>query len=160
MNRDIRRRLTSNFLVALTVALTTAALAAETTDATAIRLLLDKQVADWNRGDIEAFASGYKDSPDILFIGTTINHGYDQMLANYKARYPTTARMGKLSFSNLEVQPLDTHFATATGNFHLERSAADGANADGHYLLVLEKTAKGWKIVRDDTTLESNVNKK
>ena len=154
MHKEIRSRFTSLLLVALTLGFMTASLTAQTSDATAIRALLDKQVSDWNRGDIDSFASGYKNSPDILFIGNTINHGYDQMMASYKARYPTNARMGKLSFSNLEVQPLDARFATATGNFHLERSAADGANADGHYLLVLEKTAKGWKIVRDDTSLE------
>lgn len=155
MYKSIRSRFTSILLVAITLGFMTISLTAQTTDATAIRALLDKQVIDWNRGDIDSFASGYKNSPDILFIGTTINHGYDQMLANYKSRYPTNARMGKLTFSNLEVQPLDARFATATGNFHLERSATDGGNADGHYLLVLEKTTKGWKIVRDDTTLET-----
>jgi ketosteroid isomerase-like protein len=60
--------------------------------------------------------------------------------------------MGVLSFSELEVQPLDEHFATVTGRFHLERSAAGGGNAGGFYLLVMEKTPEGWKIVRDDTT--------
>jgi ketosteroid isomerase-like protein len=50
------------------------------------------------------------------------------------------------------VQPLDERFATVTGNFHLERREAGGGNADGHFLLVFEKTPDGWKIVRDDTT--------
>jgi hypothetical protein len=59
--------------------------------------------------------------------------------------------MGVLSFSELEVQP-DEHFVTVTGHFHLERSAAGGGNAGGFFLLVMEKTPAGWKIVRDDTT--------
>lgn len=120
----------------------------------AIKALLERQAADWNRGDMDSFATGYKNSPDILFIGKTVEHGYAGMLAGYKAHYSTRAAMGQLSFSELAVQPLDAHFATATGHFHLERTAAGGGNADGHFLLVLEKTPGGWKIVRDDTTAE------
>ena len=122
---------------------------------TEIRALLERQAADWNRGDMESFASGYKNSPDILFIGKTVEHGYAGMLAGYKAHYPTRDAMGQLSFSELAVQPLDARFATATGHFHLERTAKSGGNADGHFMLVLEKSAGGWKIVRDDTTAEA-----
>ena len=85
-------------------------------------------------------------------MGRTVEHGYAGMLAGYKAGFPTRAAMGVLSFSQLDVQPLDERFATATGHFHLERTVAGGGNADGYFLLVLEKTAEGWKIVRDDTT--------
>lgn len=119
-----------------------------------IRTLLQRQAADWNRGDLDAFATGYKNSPEILFIGKKVEHGYSGMLAGYKAHYPTHEAMGTLSFSDLAVQPLDGRFATATGHFHLERTAKGGGNADGHFLLVLEKTSLGWKIVRDDTTAE------
>ena len=118
----------------------------------AILTMLNKQAVDWNRGDLVAFATGYKNSPDILFMGQTIRRGYDQMLAGYRKSFPTKDAMGTLTFSNLEVQPLDEHFATVTGRFHLERTAAGGGNAGGYYLLVVEKTPSGWKIVRDDTT--------
>jgi hypothetical protein len=122
-------------------------------DTTAIVNILNKSVDDWNRVDIDAFATCYKNSPDILFMGRTIQHGYAQMLARYKSAYPTPAAMGTLSFTQLSVQPLDVQFATATGNFHLERAQAGGGNADGYFLLVMERTATGWKIVRDSTTV-------
>jgi uncharacterized protein (TIGR02246 family) len=121
-------------------------------DAQAIRAVLDKQVVDWNRGDLDAFAAGYKKSPDILFIGSKISRGYDQMVDTYRKNYSTKEKMGTLSFSGLEVQPLDERFATVTGNFHLERTAAGGGNSEGHFMLVVEKTPDGWKIIRDDTT--------
>ena len=124
-----------------------------TPEARAIRSVLDKQVADWNRGDMEAFAAGYKNSPDILFIGSKISRGYAQMLDTYRKNYSTKEKMGTLNFSGLEVQPLDERFATVTGHFHLERTAAGGGNSDGHFLLVFEKTPDGWKVVRDDTTV-------
>jgi ketosteroid isomerase-like protein len=140
-------------LVASTVLVTSPLLRAQSaTSAQAIRAVLDKQVVDWNRGDMDAFATGYKNSPDILFIGSRMNRGYAQMLDGYRRVYSTKEKMGVLSFTGLEVQPLDERFATATGNFHLERTAAGGGNADGYFLLVFEMTPKGWKIIRDDTT--------
>jgi ketosteroid isomerase-like protein len=117
--------------------------------------VLDQQVVDWNRGDLNAFATGYKNSPDILFIGSRMNRGYAQMLEGYRKAYPTREKMGTLSFAELEAQPLDENFATVTGRFHLERTAAVGGNADGFFLLVMEKTPDGWKIVRDDTTSQT-----
>jgi ketosteroid isomerase-like protein len=121
-------------------------------DTPAILTVLNKSVDDWNRGDIDAFATCYKNSPDILFMGRTIQHGYAKMLAHYKSAYSTRASMGTLTFTHLAVQPLDEHIATVTGNFHLERTSAGGGNADGYFLLVIEHTPAGWKIVRDDTT--------
>lgn len=118
----------------------------------AFRAMMEKSAADWNRGDLDAFATSYKNSPDILFIGRTIRRGYAGMLAGYKSGYPTREKMGKLTFRDFEVQPLDEKFVTATGKFHLERTAEGGGNADGYFLLVLENTPAGWKIVRDDTT--------
>lgn len=120
-------------------------------EAAAIRATFDKQAADWNRGDLTTFATAYKDSPDILFIGSKISRGYAQMLERYRTVYSTREKMGTLTFSDVEVQPLDDRFATATGKFHLERTAAGGGNADGSYMLVFEKTPQGWKIVRDVT---------
>ena len=135
-------------------------LAAVAQDASAeIKSMLERQVTDWNRGDVDAFATGYKNSPDILFIGAHVSRGYAAMLAGYKARYPTREAMGTLSFKGLEVQALDERFATATGKFRLQRSAKVGGEAQGHFLLVLEKTPSGWKIVRDDTTAESSQTK-
>jgi len=140
------------FVLLLPMALTAQTASRENPQAPAIFAMLNKSADDWNRGELDTFATSYKNSPDILFIGRKISRGYDQMLAAYKTGYPTREKMGTLSFSQLETQPLDAAFATVTGHFHLERTAAGGGNADGYFLLVVEKTAAGWKIVRDDTT--------
>ena len=144
---------TLRLLAVMVLVLPSVLFAQTASPAQAIRAVLDKQVIDWNRGDIETFATGYKNSPDILFIGSKISRGYAQMLDTYRKGYSTKEKMGTLNFTGLEVQPLDKRFATVTGNFHLERTAAGGGNADGHFLLVFEKTPDGWKIIRDDTTI-------
>jgi ketosteroid isomerase-like protein len=148
----ILRTLSCIATLALTSATFTSAQTTHPAEAQAIITVLNKSADDWNRGDIDAFAASYKNSPDILFMGRTIQHGYTQMLAHYKSAYATRASMGTLTFTHLAVQPLDEHIATVTGNFHLERTSAGGGNADGYFLLVVEHTPSGWKIVRDDTT--------
>jgi ketosteroid isomerase-like protein len=126
--------------------------AAQNTPDAAIKAMMQKSAADWNRGDLDAFATCYKNSPDILFIGRKISRGYAQMVETYRSSYSTREQMGTLAFTQLEVQPLDDRFATTTGHFHLERTVAGGGNADGYFLLVIENTPAGWKIVRDDST--------
>jgi ketosteroid isomerase-like protein len=116
-----------------------------------IKVLLTQEKA-WNRGDIEAFAQGYKDSPETLFIGRQVNRGYAQMLADYKFNYPTREAMGNLSYTELEAHPLDERFAVVLGKYHLERGKKAGGNADGTFSLVMEKTDQGWKVVVDHTT--------
>jgi uncharacterized protein (TIGR02246 family) len=141
-------------LLVLALAPSWVVVAQTTQPAEAIRQVLLKSADDWNRGDLDAFATSYKNSPDILFVGRKVARGYAQMLASYKAGYSTPAKMGQLAFTNLEVQPLDAHFATVTGNFALARTAEGGGNAQGHFLLVMEKTPQGWKIVRDASTAD------
>ena len=146
-------RIRAMFLVAVVICLLCAGsnVSAQSPDA-AIKAVMQKSADDWNKGDLDAFASSYKNSPDIIFMGDPVNKGYAAMVARYKAVYGSKAKMGVLSFSNLQVQPLDAKFATVTGRFHLERSADGGGNADGYYLLVAEKTKDGWKIIRDSST--------
>ncbi|MGH8287903.1 MAG: YybH family protein [Steroidobacteraceae bacterium] len=139
-------------LAALSVGLASMACGAAANPAAEIVAAMQNSAAQWNRGDIAEFAHSYKNSPDILFIGRSVSHGYAQMLAAYRRHYANRAQMGRLSFSHLAVQPLDEQFATVTGNYHLRRGKAGGGDSDGYFLLVFEKTALGWKIVRDDST--------
>jgi ketosteroid isomerase-like protein len=117
-----------------------------------IKVLLKQETA-WNSGDLDAFAEGYKNSPDTLFITTNqVQRGYDSMLAAYHHNYPTKDSMGTLAFSDLEAHPLGDNYALCIGRFHLDRNKKAGGNADGLFSLVLEKTPAGWKIVVDHTT--------
>jgi ketosteroid isomerase-like protein len=116
-----------------------------------IKVLLAQENA-WNKGDLAAFASGYKDSPDTLFITHQVFRGFAGLLDEYKHDYPNKAAMGTLAYSDLEVHPLDENFAVVIGKYHLERSKKDGGNADGLFSLVFENTDNGWKIVVDHTT--------
>lgn len=145
-------RLRFALALALLLAFATSSYAQSPADKKAILDMMSKSADEWNRGDLDAFAKCYKNSPDILFMGKKISHGYDGMVAAYKAGYGSKEKMGTLSFTDVDTQPLDAHFATLTGWFHLKRTLDGGGDAQGYFLLVVEKTPSGWKIVRDDTT--------
>jgi uncharacterized protein (TIGR02246 family) len=139
-------------IATLGLVLPAAAYGAAANPAPQILAVMQQSAAAWNRGDLAAFARSYKNSPDILFIGRSVSRGYAQMLAAYREHYPNRLQMGRLSFSRLAVQPLDERFATVTGHYQLRRAKAGGGDSDGYFLLVFERTAQGWKIVRDDST--------
>jgi uncharacterized protein (TIGR02246 family) len=143
-----RRVMLALFLLVLTCGIAHAS----TPDETAIRDVLNTQVAAWNSGDIVTFMQGYRNSPATTFIGKTIAHGYANILDRYQKTYSGKDKMGQLSFTDLDVHQLDAHFAAVTGRYHLARSASAGGDAEGVFSLIFEKTEGGWKIILDHTS--------
>ena len=139
------------YLLLLTLTLASSS-GSQTSPEAAIRHLLDQQTTDWNRGDVDAFMKGYEDSPDTTFVGQTVQYGYATIRDRYKKLYTTPAAMGKLTFSHLAIRILDANYATATGNFHLERNTTGGGNADGIFSLLFKKEPQGWKIILDHSS--------
>jgi ketosteroid isomerase-like protein len=124
---------------------------ASRTELDVVKVLMAQEKA-WNGGDLEGYVSGYKNSPDTLFVGRQVSKGYAEILDDYKHNYPTRSSMGTLTFSELEAHSLSDTFAVCLGKYHLDRSKKEGGAADGMFSLVLEKTDQGWKIVLDHTT--------
>lgn len=116
-----------------------------------VKVLLTQERA-WNKGRIEEFATGYKNSADTLFIGNEVSRGYVTLLARYRKNYPDRATMGTLSFTDLEPHLLDDHYAIVTGKYQLDRGKKNGGPANGIFSLVLENTSEGWKIILDHTS--------
>lgn len=157
MRINLHRPLTLALLLAILISGVARGVAhAETQDETAIRGVLNAQVAAWNRGDVVTFMQGYRNSPTTTFVGKTIAHGYANILARYQKIYSDKDKMGQLAFTDLEVHQLDEHFAAVTGQYHLTRSASAGGSAEGIFSLIFEKSAEktdsGWKIILDHTS--------
>lgn len=117
-----------------------------------IRGVIEAQQAAWNRGDVEGFMSGYEASDATTFVGAGITRGYQKVLENYKRRYPTKEKMGRLTFSDLEVKPLGAEYASVIGKWHLARSADAGGDVGGIFTLLFRQTTGGWKIILDHTS--------
>jgi uncharacterized protein (TIGR02246 family) len=136
-------------LLAVTVAITPA-IAASPEDE--IRVVLDAQVAAWNRGDIEAFMSGYENSPKTSFVSDRVLKGYDTVLERYQRTYGAEGAMGTLEFSNLDFRVLSPQNALVIGSFHLTRDAAGGGEARGIFSILWAHVDGNWKIIHDHTT--------
>lgn len=117
-----------------------------------IRAVLRQQEIDWNRGDVKAFMRGYAESPDTLFVGSTVTRGWQATLENYQRRYPTRAAMGTLTFKLRDIRMLGANHALVLGEYRLERSREGGGPAQGKFTLTLARTAQGWKILADHTS--------
>ncbi|MBX7055391.1 MAG: DUF3225 domain-containing protein [Pyrinomonadaceae bacterium] len=117
----------------------------------AIRKVMDDQAAAWNRGDIDAFMSiGYWQSEKLTFIsGTKVTRGWQQTLDNYKKGYDSRAKMGILTFSDLEITLLGKDAAVVLGSWSLKRETdAPG----GKFTLTFRKFKEGWRIIMDHTS--------
>jgi len=117
-----------------------------------IRAVLDRQQADWNRGAIVSFMTGYDESPATTFQGKALVRGFASVLERYKKQYPDQARMGKLTFSAIDIRMLGPDAALVLGAFALERDTEAGGAASGRFTLVFRKTPQGWKIIHDHTS--------
>lgn len=120
-------------------------------EAPVIRDLLQRQVAEWNRGDVEKFVSYYSD--DCIFASSEVRRGKAEVLARYRKAYPTKDAMGTTTFSDLDVQMLGKKHAKVLGRWKLERSQAAGGPTGGFFTLVLEKGRDGWTIIHDHTSV-------
>ena len=122
----------------------------QTKDETEIRNLLAKQNAAWNRGDVDAFMVGYWENDSLMFIGQSgVTYGYRNTLANYKKNYPDTVKMGKLTFTLIQVMQLSPEFFHVTGKYYLTRTIGD---ASGHFTLVFRKINGRWVIISDHSS--------
>jgi ketosteroid isomerase-like protein len=117
----------------------------------AIQAVLDDQVVAWNRGDLEAFMAGYWKSPKLSFSsGNSRLEGWQTTFDRYKQRYQSEGKeMGKLSFTELDIEPLGPDSAFVRGRFHLKTSKD---SPTGIFTLIFRKMPEGWRIVHDHTS--------
>lgn len=119
-------------------------------DETAVRNVLAKQNAAWNRGDVDAFMVGYWQHDSLMFIGKSgVTYGYKNTLTNYKKNYPDTATMGKLTFTLIKVKQLSPEYFHVTGKYYLSRTIGD---ASGHFTLLFRKINGKWVIISDHSS--------
>jgi beta-aspartyl-peptidase (threonine type) len=118
---------------------------------TAIRQVLEDQVQAWNKGDLDTFMKGYWSSPDLTFFsGNTKTRGWQATLERYVKRYRSEGReMGKLTFSEIEIDVLGPDSALVRGRWQLETSKE---KPNGLFTLIFKHKPEGWRIVHDHTS--------
>ena len=126
--------------------------AGEAKDVAAIRAVLETQVAAWNAGKLEEFMVGYWNSPDLSFFsGANKLGGWEATIARYRRNYQAEGKeMGKLAFSDLNIDLLGPDAAMVRGAWELELS--NGSKPGGIYTLIFRRFRDGWKIIHDHTS--------
>jgi ketosteroid isomerase-like protein len=115
-----------------------------------VRAILEAQTAAWNRGDIEGYMAGYWRSEHTIFIsGDNLTRGWQTVFEHYKQSYDSREKMGTLTFSELEINPIGDGAAVAMGRWHLQRAKDE---PHGRFTLIFIKTKQGWRIVHDHTS--------
>ena len=117
-----------------------------------ILAVLSAQAEAWNRGDLDAFLTGYRRSDETVFAGGgTVHRGFRAMEERYRTAYPTREKMGRLAFSNLAFERLEGDGAVVTGSWELE-VAGQEKKPGGVFTLLWRRFPDGWKIVHDHTS--------
>jgi ketosteroid isomerase-like protein len=93
---------------------------------------------------------GYVRSKSTVFISEdTLRRGWETVRDRYRKKYSNRAKMGMLTFSDLEITPLSSDSAMVLGRWRLERA---NDRPHGRFTLIFRKTADGWRIVLDHTS--------
>ena len=125
-----------------------------------IRAVLRAQGEAWNRGDIDSFMNGYARADTTVFVsGDEVTRGWQTVRDRYLKKYNDRAKMGTLTFSDLEIEQLGPDSAVALGRWELKHAGdpppqgSDVAgNPHGRFTLIFRKTPDGWHIVHDHTS--------
>ena len=121
-----------------------------TDDEQAIRTMLETQVKEWNKGNIEGYMHGYWENDSLVFIGKSgPTYGYNATLERYKTGYPSTDQMGQLTSTIVSMKKLSDDHYFIIGKWALARSIGD---VSGSYTLLVKKISGEWVIVVDHSS--------
>jgi len=135
-------------ILAMTIA--TTALCGMPNEIPRIRSVLRAQQEAWNRGDIDGFMNGYARSSSSVFVsGDEVRRGWHIVRQRYRTKYSDRAKMGTLTFSEIEINLLSPHAAVVLGRWSLKR-AKDQPH--GRFTLIFKRLPEGWRIVHDHTS--------
>jgi ketosteroid isomerase-like protein len=114
-----------------------------------LKSILAVQQTAWNEGNLDKFMDAYWKSDKLTFSsrGET-RRGWQTTLEKYKKSYPDRATMGKLTFSNLEVESLSVDVAMMLGEWKIEGEKP----ASGNFSLVWRRIDGNWVIIHDHSS--------
>ena len=115
-----------------------------------IQSVLTAQQDAWNRGDVDEFMNGYARSASTAFISEDeVKRGWETVRDRYHLKYSDRAKMGTLSFSEIEVTMLSPDAAVVLGRWKLKR---ENDEPHGRFTLIFKHLSEGWRIVHDHTS--------
>jgi ketosteroid isomerase-like protein len=147
---SLQTRLTLSIFCSILMASFVCAAEQSSNSTAEIQFVLSAQQDAWNRGDIDAFMNGYARSASTVFISEDeVTRGWETVRDRYRVKYSDRAKMGALSFSDIEVTMLSPDAATVLGRWRLKRAKDE---PHGRFTLIFKRMPEGWRIVHDHTS--------
>jgi ketosteroid isomerase-like protein len=148
---SLQTRLTLSIICSILMAPFVCAGAEQSSNSAAeIQSVLSAQQDAWNRGDIDAFMNGYARSASTVFISEDeVRRGWETVRDRYRVKYSDRAKMGALSFSDVDVTMLSPDAAAVLGRWRLKRANDE---PHGRFTLIFKRLPEGWRIVHDHTS--------
>jgi hypothetical protein len=106
----------------------------------------EMQIADWNRGDLEAALAAYLNAPEMTWVNRNgVEKGFAAFAASMRAEFERSGQMGTFSGEVLEARELARDLAMIVVKWSIER---DGKRLMGGVSTQLwQRFDTGWKIV-------------
>jgi beta-aspartyl-peptidase (threonine type) len=125
----------------------------ESSTKAAIQRVLNDQVAAWNSSDLNGFMAGYWNDEGLTFFsGGKKTKGWQATLERYQRKYQGEGKeMGKLDFSEVEIDILGPNNALVRGRWRLELKK-ETKTVGGLFTLLFARKPDGWRIVHDHTS--------
>lgn len=113
--------------------------------------LLEAQVRDWNKGDLEGFLRGYLNSSTLSFYGGgTVVSGIEALRERYERNYRSEGKeMGHLAFHAVVVDVLAADAVLVRGRWEVVTSSE---TLGGLFTLLFRRVGRDWRIVHDHTS--------
>jgi uncharacterized protein (TIGR02246 family) len=144
-----RKKMRAPYLAAALLAISACCPAPPAADAeaekAAIRAVVARMEAAWNRGDFAGYMAGFK-KPDVVFVSKgQVQKDWQGTLDHYVRDYGgNPERRGKLRFFDLRIELLAPDSAILTGRYRLE---GGGKPQDGINTRLFRKVeGQGWVI--------------
>ncbi|HZX10143.1 MAG TPA: nuclear transport factor 2 family protein [Acidobacteriota bacterium] len=111
--------------------------------------IITRQQAAWNNHDIQGFMADYWQSEDFTFqSGDQRLYGWEELLKRYQTSY-AGEKMGKLTFSDIQIKVLSADSAYAIGRWKVEQ---DDTFKSGLFTIIFKMFPSGWKIIHDHSS--------
>ena len=119
-------------------------------DAAAIKAMLDTSAAGWNRAELPVYLSAYVDSATAMG-STGLVRGVKGIEGQMRGGFWRTGRPAQtLSYDHLEIRPIGPNQAIVTGQYIL--TGAGLPNRTGWFTTIWVRTPAGWRMVHDHSS--------
>jgi ketosteroid isomerase-like protein len=119
-------------------------------DAAAIKAMLDTSAAGWNRAELPVYLSAYVDSATAMG-STGLVRGVKGIEGQMRAGFWRTGRPAQtLTYDHLEIRPIGPSQAIVTGQYIL--TGAGLPNRTGWFTTIWVRTPAGWRMVHDHSS--------